>query len=171
MSEETLIQRIVLDEITGKNQAIHAYDRMIWTIRTGFLTLFFAGWGILLKSLVDSSSHIKNLGLIMFAMLMVSIAISIAGFILDRNYTRRKFRVILALDTLLSIILQKGNVILNNPLELEEIINVSGDKDNNNYIKVSGYEDALKAAKIIYCTPLAATLVCVVLFILLGAEN
>lgn len=164
MSEENLIQRIVLDEITGKNQAIHAYDRMIWTIRTGFLTLFFAGWGILFKSIVDSSSHIKDLGLIMVAMLMVSVAISIGGFVLDCNYTRRKFRVIFALDTLLLKILQKGNGILNNPLELEEIINVSGDKDDRNYKKVSGYKPALKAARIIYCTPLVIALVCVALF-------
>jgi hypothetical protein len=51
-----LLQKLFLDEITGKNQAIHAYDRMIWTVRTEFLTLFFAGWGILLKSIVDNSS-------------------------------------------------------------------------------------------------------------------
>ncbi len=166
MSEDPLIQRIILDEIIGKNQAIHAYDRMIWTIRTGFLTLFFAGWGILFKSIVESSSHIKNLGLIMVAMLMVSIATGIGAFILDCNYTRRKFRVILALDTLLSIILRKGNGILNNPIELEEIIKVSGDKDNRNYIKVSGYRPALKAAIIIYCTPLAAiAFACVAVFI------
>ena len=43
-----LLQKLFLDEITEKNQAIHAYDRMIWTVRTEFLTL--------LKSIVDNSS-------------------------------------------------------------------------------------------------------------------
>jgi hypothetical protein len=48
MNENNLISKIIVDEIGGKNQAIHAYDKMIWTVRTGFLTLFFARWGILL---------------------------------------------------------------------------------------------------------------------------
>ena len=58
MSELSLLEKLVLEEIGGKNRAIHAYDRMMWTVRTGFLTLFFAGWGILLKALVEKpSSH------------------------------------------------------------------------------------------------------------------
>lgn len=47
---DKLIRQIVFDEIKGKNSAIHAYDKMIWTIRTGFLTLLFAGWGLLLSA-------------------------------------------------------------------------------------------------------------------------
>ena len=32
MDKDELIAKIVLGEITGKNQAIHAYDKMIWTV-------------------------------------------------------------------------------------------------------------------------------------------
>ena len=46
MDNEAFITKIILDEITGKNQAIHAYDRMIWTVRTEFLTLFFLQAGV-----------------------------------------------------------------------------------------------------------------------------
>lgn len=53
MPELSLLEKLVLDEISGKNKAIHAYDRMMWTVRTGFLTLFFSGWGILLKAMVE----------------------------------------------------------------------------------------------------------------------
>ena len=47
---ESLEKKILLDEIAGKNQAIHSYDSMLWVIRTGFLTLLFTGWGLVLSS-------------------------------------------------------------------------------------------------------------------------
>jgi hypothetical protein len=42
--QDDLLGSLVLDEIEGKNKAIHAYDGMVWKIRSGFLTLLFAGW-------------------------------------------------------------------------------------------------------------------------------
>ena len=42
---------LIVGEMTGKNAAIHAYDRMIWTVRTGFLTLLFGAWGLLISSI------------------------------------------------------------------------------------------------------------------------
>jgi hypothetical protein len=42
-----------MTEVAGKNAAIASYDHMIWTVRSGFLTLFFGGWGLLLKSLLE----------------------------------------------------------------------------------------------------------------------
>ncbi len=49
---DTLLTKLLLGEVAGKNGAIHAYDKMVWTVRSGFLTLFFGGWGLLRKSLV-----------------------------------------------------------------------------------------------------------------------
>lgn len=164
MDKEDLISKIVLGEITGKNQAIHAYDKMIWTIRTGFLTLFFAGWGILLKSIVDSASRShSNMHPVLIAMLLVSIALSLGGLIIDQNYVRRKFRVIYALDSLLSIILRKGIQIVNTPNEIVNYIQVSGDKDDTDYKKASGYNPAWKVGLAIYMIPVIIAVISVAL--------
>ncbi len=49
MRDGGALERMVQAEIGGKYLAVHAYDRMLWTIRSGFATLFFAGWGLLLR--------------------------------------------------------------------------------------------------------------------------
>jgi hypothetical protein len=36
--DRTLLEQIVLDEVADKNQAIHAYDRILWIVRSGYLT-------------------------------------------------------------------------------------------------------------------------------------
>lgn len=154
MDKEELTSKIVLGEITGKNQAIHAYDKMIWTVRTGFLTLFFASWGILLKSIVDNSSGTQtNLHCVLIAMLFVSIALSVGGLIIDQNYVRRKFRVIYALDSLLLILLKNSFQIDDSQDQIIDYIQVSGDKDDKNYQKISGYRPAWKAGLAVYLVP------------------
>jgi hypothetical protein len=51
---QDLLKQIVLGEIEGKNRAIHAYDGIVWKIRSGFLTLLFGGWSILLTGIVKT---------------------------------------------------------------------------------------------------------------------
>ena len=155
MKENSFISKIIIDEIGGKNQAIHAYDKMIWTVRTGFLTVFFAGWGILLKSFVDKSSDQPiSQHDILIVMLLISITLSCGGYIIDVNYVRRKFRVIYALDKLLLTIMKRRETIISDPQEIEKYLQVSGDKYDDNYKKVSGYSPALKSALIIYVVPI-----------------
>ncbi len=164
MDKEELITKIVLGEITGKNQAIHAYDKMIWTVRTGFLTLFFAGWGILFKSFVDGSSGTQvNLHSVLIAMYLVSAALSVGGLIIDQNYVKRKFRVIFALDSLLSTLLKNGTKLGNSHDEINNYIQVSGDKDDTNYLKVSGYRPARKTGLLIYLVPVIIAAISVLL--------
>lgn len=68
-----LLEKIVLGEITGKNKAIHAYDGIVWKIRTGFLTLMFGGWAILLKGIAGETQMTPGrytalaLGLLLFS--------------------------------------------------------------------------------------------------------
>jgi len=98
MSERPFVEQIILDEIGGKNNAIHAYDHMLWTVRSGFLTLFFVGWGFLLKGLLDQQhpgAVDEAVTRVMTPMLLVSLGLSVGGFIIDLNYVRRKFRVIM----------------------------------------------------------------------------
>ena len=96
-----LLEKILLNEIEGKNRAIHAYDGIVWKIRTGFLTLLFGAWAILLKGFVEtsqarSSGHVDiSLGLLVF-----SLGFALGAWLIDRNYVQRQFRVILALDRL-----------------------------------------------------------------------
>ena len=165
MSENSLISQVIMDELGGKNKAVHAYDRMIWTVRTGYLTLFFAGWGIFLKSLVETGTgKLSNQHDILIVMLIVSITLSFGGFLVDVNYLRRKFRVIYSLDKLLLKITQKGETIIANPKEIEKYLQVSGDKDDKNYKMVSGYRPALRAGLTIYLTPIIVGSIAVKVF-------
>ena len=52
----SLQKDIILGEIAGKNTAIHAYDKILWMIRTGYLTLFYGGWAIVLNVIADSGN-------------------------------------------------------------------------------------------------------------------
>src|SRR5262245_16003153 len=96
MSEPTIIEKLVLAEISGKNRAIHAYDKMMWTVRTGYLTLFSASWGFLLKGLIENSATRPEAvdNHLLLTMLLVSVALGSGGLVIDQNYARRKFRVI-----------------------------------------------------------------------------
>src|SRR5262245_28107861 len=130
MSELSFAEKLVLDEISGKNKAIHAYDKMIWTVRTGFLTLFFAGWGILLKTLVEKPSREPDAldNRILLVMLLVSVTLGIGGLVIDLNYARRKFRVIYALDSLMSGIVQRRGQVQGELGDIEAFLHISGDK-------------------------------------------
>jgi hypothetical protein len=55
--KQDLLEQIVLGEIAGKNRAIHAYDGIVWKLRSGFLTLLFGGWSILLTGIVQTKDR------------------------------------------------------------------------------------------------------------------
>lgn len=155
MEKGDMIFRMITDELSGKIKAIHAYDKMIWMIRSGFITLFFAGWGIIFKSVIDNSSQPQcNLHRVLIAMALISVALSLGAMILDLNYVRRKFRVIDAFDGLMSIIMREDVQILNNPSQLINYMQVSGDKDNKSYLNVLGYHNECYAGVVIYTVPI-----------------
>lgn len=35
MEQSEMLEKIILGEVEGKNKAVHAYDSIIWKIRTG----------------------------------------------------------------------------------------------------------------------------------------
>jgi hypothetical protein len=159
MVESSVALQIALGEIAGKNSAIHAYDRMIWQIRARYLSLFFGGWGILLKGIVENSDKL-NVALmhrVLLTMWILSVALSAGGYVLDRNYPRRKFRVIFALDKLLELTSQQPRLISENDSELRSVLQVSGDKSDRNYLRVSGYRLEASAGRMIYTLPLLAS--------------
>lgn len=96
--ENGVLERLILGEIEGKNGAIHAYDGMVWRIRSGFLTLLFGGWAIVLKGIVESAD--KQPGEyqpLAWGLFLFSLGFALGARYVDRNCVRRKFRVIAAL--------------------------------------------------------------------------
>jgi hypothetical protein len=90
---DTLLERLVLGEIEGKNRAIHSYDDIVWKIRSGFLTLIFGGWAILLRGILEAkSSHLGDYRSFVFGLLLLSLGFAFGAWYIDRSYLRRKFR-------------------------------------------------------------------------------
>lgn len=149
MSDFKLSEQIVLGEIAGKNAAIHAYDKIIWVIRSGYLTLFFAGWALMLQALIENSTQTSETTSYILAMLVVSVGLTVGGFVVDLNYILRKFRVINALNCLTEFAINHESSVNNNEInkELIQLLNVSGDP------YPSGRRTAIRAAIIIYMTP------------------
>jgi len=155
VSNMELIEKLVFGEIEGKNKAIHAYDDMTWKIRTGFLTLLFGGWGVLLKAIVEADavppSPTKYAALVS-GMLVLSFGFAAGAWFIDRSYVRRKFRVILALDHLETEIKESHGDIRKISVRL---LHVAGDNAEMPY-KGSGYREALRTELLIYLIPLVA---------------
>lgn len=145
------VEKIVLGEIEGKNRAIHAYDGMVWKIRTGFLTLLFGGWAILLKGIVDSKdASPATYGTLIGGLFLFSLGFAFGAWYIDRSYVRRKFRVILALDRLMDEARDcAGDYHKISP----ELLKVVGDSGEMPYDS-TGYREAASAERIVYLVPL-----------------
>lgn len=101
MPEPSFFQQVILDEMTGKNNAIHAYDRIVWIIRSGYITLVFGGWGLLVKGLIENNIQPCTVTEYIAFFLVMTAGLAIGGYLIDLNYLRRKFKVIAAYDKLM----------------------------------------------------------------------
>ena len=119
---------IILGEITGKNAAIHAYDKIIWMIRSGYFTLLYGGWAILLNGIIDKEAKVEDYQHLVVLMLAITLGLVIGAYVVDRNYMQRKFRVIFSLNKLMDLTFGNANV---------ENINDKEIKDFKKYLKVS----------------------------------
>jgi hypothetical protein len=162
MPNPDLLEKLVLAEVGGKNRAIHAYDRMMWTVRTGFLTLFSAGWGLFLKALLEAPRALDHR--ILLTMMLLSLALGIGGLVVDRSYARRKFRVIHALDLLIVALVRSGGRLGEDREQLAVSLQVSGDEGNTSYEEVSGYAAEEAASRTIFLLPMAVA--CLAVFLL-----
>ncbi len=164
MEPTNILQQIVLGEVAGKNAAIHAYDSVTWKIRTGFLTLLFAGWGLLLKSLAEHES-IAGQGVtrLVVGMVFVSVGLTLGGWFIDRNYLRHKFRVILALDQLMDAIGASAGDYKTIPTHLLKVAGHDADRP----FLCGGYREAVRTGQYVFFAPLL-TLVVASAFLLKG---
>ncbi|MEP6507598.1 MAG: hypothetical protein ABJC63_05175 [Gemmatimonadales bacterium] len=166
----TLLSTLILGEVAGKNGAIHAYDRMVWTVRSGFLTLLFGGWGLLLKSLVELPSIGSTQYGIVGAMLCLSIALAIGARAIDLNYVRRKFRVIDALNRLLQLLASHEISYFEESdagkAAILPYLKVAGDSESKSY-EIAGYSGEKRVGQLIYTAPLVGISIGMGLIVLL----
>lgn len=152
VEESTLLEQVFLSEISGKNCAIQSYDDIIWKIRTGYLTLFFAGWAILLTGMVESARpQAQEFVIYIAVMFLFSLGLTVGGFFIDSTYTQRKAKVICALDRLTNSVGKCGGDLKKISLEL---LQISGDDPDAPYDK-KRYHEALRGAACVYFVPLA----------------
>jgi len=153
-NENEFIKGLISSEIGGKKQAIHAYDRMIWTVRSGFLTLVFAGWGLIIKALVENKTGSGNIAPYIFILSAFSLALAVGAYRIDLNYVRRKFRVIMAVNRFAQIVttIDFNNIKQTANNEVTEFLKISGDTKNDSYMS-GAYKGELMVSRIIYFVP------------------
>jgi hypothetical protein len=144
---EPLLTKLVIEEIKGRNAAIHAYDKMIWTVRSGYLTLFFGAWGLVLKALIDANQIGSRHRALVLTLLLVTVAIGLGAWAIDKNYVTRKFRVIAALNTLMDQIAKRSVIPAEVGLESLPELKVAGEPS-------SGPETGV--GLLVYTVPLVA---------------
>ena len=146
MGERPIFEDVIMQEIAGKNAAIHAYDGIIWKIRSGYLALVFGGWAILLKSLAEGSIEKENIFIVVVSMFLVNLGMSFGGWFIDCNYVRRKFRVILALNKLVQSVKENAD---NLDMVSHDLLSVAGDNATMPY-KIDGYTEATRVGKTVF---------------------
>ncbi len=134
MADETFIEKITINEIAGKYAPIHAYDGMIWKVRSGFLTLVFAGWSLIIKTAIENKTEFTIILPYVFMLSGFSLALAIGGYKIDMNYVKRKFRVINGLNELTEIT-ATININMQNIQQkaLIELLKILGDSFNDKY--------------------------------------
>ena len=156
---DTFFIDIIKKEIDGKIQAIHEYDNMLWKLRIGFLTLFFAGWGVLLNTLLKTVADeqfifVIDLNTILLLMATITIVICIGGFLIDMNYAKRKYRVINSVDSVYDQIFNVDKAEDLSHKVFRESIYLAGCRDDKEYLKISGFKKERMISYLIYFLPI-----------------
>lgn len=162
-SNTSFLENLINNGIEGKIKALHAYDRLMWTVRSGYLTLVFAGWGFLIKSAVDAKLSFPEFAPYAQLLSVFTIALSLAAFRIDISYVQKKFRVIQSLhrimDKLATVDFERPD---NQLREMIEYLKIAGEADNKNYDNKS-YRREQKLIMLIYLLPGFLSL-CILLF-------
>lgn len=165
MTFEELLTDTIKFEMDGKNQAIHEYDKMIWQLRIGYLTVFFAVWGILIKSLVDKGT-ICQFDQIVRLMSLLAIVITVGACGVDSSYVRRKYKVIIALNKLYGTIIDYAEVDHKQFEKFRETLIISGTTAHSikattksDKLMGSGYWREVVVCIVVYLIPLSVLLI------------
>jgi hypothetical protein len=161
---EEILKHAIKFEIDGKNQAIHEYDKMIWALRTGYLTVFFAVWGLLIKSMIDKG-EIPQIDQIVTLMSLLAVVITVGACCVDANYVRRKYKVIKAMNKLYWTLIDSAQGDQKQFEKFKELIMISGttapsciaDASSNN-LRGTGYWREVVICIVVYLIPLIVLL-------------
>ena len=107
LEEPPLIVQVVKEEMAGKHRAIYAYDKIIWRIRVGFVTLFFGGWAIFLTGYLGKNAVAERAEVALIGLLLFSMASALAAFMADTRYRAGKAQVIADLEGFLAALLKQ----------------------------------------------------------------
>jgi hypothetical protein len=162
MDWKEILKDTIKFEMDGKNQAIHEYDKMIWALRTGFLTVFFAVWGLIIKAIIDNGK-MPLLHNIVPVMIMLAAVISLSACCIDSSYVRRKYKVIKALNKLYWTLIdsaQGGHIEYD---KFKNLLIISGttalmsEADLNSFkLKGTGYWREIVVCVTVYLVPMIA---------------
>lgn len=149
------IKELIMDGLSGKIKAIHAYDSMIWTVRSGFLTLVFAAWGLAIKTAMENKLLIHEINGYALLLSGFTVVLAIGGYCIDINYAKRKFRVITSVNQLKRIVVRPEGTPFS-PIEIEqlrELLMISGDSTSVSY-QSTQYRNEYKISLIVYLSPI-----------------
>jgi len=162
--DKTFLEEIISEETAGKNAAIHAYDKMMWTVRSGYLTLVFGAWSLLIQSAVKQKIDFTFLKPYLILLASLTIVISIGAFLIDRNYARRKFRVIHAVNELMHFKVFKdvNKMEKNEKDEIASLLKISGDTANKTY-RLEAFANEITVSRIIFFLPVLLVITLVII--------
>lgn len=165
MERESLLEKTIMFEIDGKNQAIHEYDKMLWNLRIGYLTLFFAACGLLIKSVIDNNSTCQ-ISHIFYLIAIFAVFIAAGAFAVDANYSKRKYKVIRVMNLIYKVISEKVKNGVPDPEDFRVLLIISGTTSipsESNYdldcLKDTGYLREIIVSILIYFLPLIIILI------------
>lgn len=104
-AKEDLLTTLLKAELSAKDAAIAGYNNIIWKIRAGYAAVLYGGLGLAVGEKGAFKTAITEPTVVVMAALLV-LGFSLVGFLLDRGYTRKKLRVVIAKDTLLDAVLK-----------------------------------------------------------------
>ncbi|HOY05266.1 MAG TPA: hypothetical protein PLO67_07685 [Saprospiraceae bacterium] len=168
-NSNSLNQEVVKGEISAKYTAIHAYDKIIWQVRTGFLTLVFGGWAFIIKGAVENGMPINAIKFYILMMVFLSLILALCGYLVDKNYVRRKYRVVNSLTRLIAIYSPNSENEFTKELkdEIKLHLGIVGESGNSNYLG-DGYDEEIDVSNIIYLSVGAG---CIALLSIIIWEN
>lgn len=141
---------MLTNELAGKHHAAQVYDERIWKIRSGFLTLSFASWGALL-AVGNSLAAIREGA---SALVIITLALAIAGFAVECFYVARKFRCIEVINDMGAGIHRiMSGAQPANPEHTQRWLRFSGDDEQVDPRKTPGFWWAVLESFIIYLAP------------------
>jgi hypothetical protein len=103
------VPELVRQALESKLQAIGGYDAILWKIRSGYLAVLYGSLALILGTSGVPNLHVLAADLARsVAAISLILGFSVAAFLVDFGYLRKKLKVIVARDELLRLALSPG---------------------------------------------------------------